>query len=559
MTTNTISQLPLHMLRESPINPRLTYHDASLAELADSIRRQGVLQPIIVRPIADEQHDLEHEYEIVFGHRRYRASQLAGQATVPALVRAMTDQQVALAQVAENLQREDVNPLEEAEGLARLRDAHSMSPPQIALAIGKSMSFVYNLLRLANASDDLRQAMTADAMPREVAVEVARLKAHPLQRAAIAALRQGDGWQSYRATKATIAGMFKLRIHSAPFDPGDATLTTAGACRPCPALAGNDEGLGSVLDADTCTNQACYQAKVQAHTARRAATLRAQGRTVLQGDEAKAEMGYANYAKHHTRASDLLLLGQDEDDPLVDLEGLLHDQWQRLQAAGLPVPEPVYIEQTDGTLGMFYRDADAELARKNWMKANAATATAAGANTPNTAAQAGRGDADDEDEQPDDRMAGWTPAERAATDGRAMQAARCAVIKRVLATPRSTDELRDIVLREVHLVGELDSLTADLMGLSAELRLAEDAAEAEGKNLSLREYWTARLASMTADQLAALVVGIAIEERLETVCYGGNNRPHAQIAVAVAARYGVDLAAVADELASEVADEAGGQ
>jgi ParB family chromosome partitioning protein len=139
---DTLSQLPANALRPGKYQPRTRMDEASLAELADSIRARGVIQPIIVRAVG------EGRYEILAGERRWRAARLAGLERVPAVVREVTDEAALGIGLIENIQREDLNPIEEANGLARLIREFQLTHDEVARAIGRSRVAVTNLLRL---------------------------------------------------------------------------------------------------------------------------------------------------------------------------------------------------------------------------------------------------------------------------------------------------------------------------------------------------------------------------------------------------------------------------
>lgn len=134
--------LRVEQLQSGKYQPRTHMDDASLASLAESIKAQGIMQPILVRRIDDAR------YEIVAGERRWRAARLAGLAEVPVLVREIPDESALAMALIENIQREDLNPLEEAQGLKRLLDEFSMTHQQAAEAVGRSRAAVTNLLRL---------------------------------------------------------------------------------------------------------------------------------------------------------------------------------------------------------------------------------------------------------------------------------------------------------------------------------------------------------------------------------------------------------------------------
>ena len=128
--------------------PRKQFDDAALLELSDSIKAHGVLQPLLVRPMADG------TYRLIAGERRYRASRMAGLREVPVTVREMTDEEEAIFALIENLQREDLNPMEEARGLKNLIDSFGLTQEQAAQRVGKSRSALTNALRLLNLPEE---------------------------------------------------------------------------------------------------------------------------------------------------------------------------------------------------------------------------------------------------------------------------------------------------------------------------------------------------------------------------------------------------------------------
>jgi len=150
------SVLPLSALRPGAYQPRTRMDEGSLYELAQSIRSQGVMQPILVRPVAEPGH-----YEIIAGERRFRAAQLAGLDEVPVLVKPVADEAAAVMALIENIQREDLNPLEEAQGLQRLVRDFGLTHEQAAQAVGRSRSAASNLLRLLNLAEAVQQMLMA--------------------------------------------------------------------------------------------------------------------------------------------------------------------------------------------------------------------------------------------------------------------------------------------------------------------------------------------------------------------------------------------------------------
>jgi len=147
--------LRLDTLQPGKYQPRTRMDEGSLYELAESIKAQGVMQPILVRPVGPGR------YEIIAGERRMRAARLAGLDEVPVLVRNVPDEAAAAMALIENIQREDLNPLEEAQGLKRLTDEFGLTHEQAAQAVGRSRSAASNLLRLLNLSEPVQQMLLA--------------------------------------------------------------------------------------------------------------------------------------------------------------------------------------------------------------------------------------------------------------------------------------------------------------------------------------------------------------------------------------------------------------
>ncbi|MCR2747378.1 ParB/RepB/Spo0J family partition protein [Limnobacter parvus] len=150
-----VMTLPLGKLQAGKYQPRSRMDESSLMELAESIKSQGIMQPILVRPIGSG------KYEIIAGERRFRASKLAGLAEVPVLVRAVPDESALAMALIENIQREDLNPLEEALGVQRLIREFNLTHEDAARAIGRSRSATSNMLRLLNLADPVQTMLLA--------------------------------------------------------------------------------------------------------------------------------------------------------------------------------------------------------------------------------------------------------------------------------------------------------------------------------------------------------------------------------------------------------------
>ncbi|PJK08037.1 chromosome partitioning protein ParB [Lysobacteraceae bacterium NML120232] len=181
-----LTRLPVRQLQPGQYQPRRTMDDAKLQELAESIKAQGVVQPIVVRSIDKD------KYEIVAGERRWRATQLAGLIEIPAVVRELDDRTVVAMALIENIQREDLNPLEEAEALQRLIDEFDLTHAQAAEAVGRSRAAVSNLLRLLELPAEIR----ALVQKREIEMGHARALLSLTPQAAIALAKQAaaEGW-----------------------------------------------------------------------------------------------------------------------------------------------------------------------------------------------------------------------------------------------------------------------------------------------------------------------------------------------------------------------------
>jgi ParB family chromosome partitioning protein len=149
------SALPVSQLQAGKYQPRTRMDEGALNELAASIKSQGVMQPVLVRPVDGGR------YEIIAGERRFRAAQIAGLEEIPVLVREVDDQAAAAMALIENIQREDLNPLEEAQGIARLISDFDFTHEQAASAVGRSRSAVSNLLRLVNLAQPVQTMLMA--------------------------------------------------------------------------------------------------------------------------------------------------------------------------------------------------------------------------------------------------------------------------------------------------------------------------------------------------------------------------------------------------------------
>jgi ParB family transcriptional regulator, chromosome partitioning protein len=185
-----LAKLPLDLLQRGRYQPRVDMRAETLTELADSIKAQGVVQPIVVRPVDLPANGQSQRYEIIAGERRWRAAQMAGLSEIPAVIRHIPDEAAIAVALIENIQRENLNPLEEARALSRLVSEFGLTHQQVAEAVGRSRAGVSNLLRLLELTPEVCEllerrtlemgharallALTQRRQQTEVAVLVAR-------------------------------------------------------------------------------------------------------------------------------------------------------------------------------------------------------------------------------------------------------------------------------------------------------------------------------------------------------------------------------------------------
>jgi ParB/RepB/Spo0J family partition protein len=322
--------VPLDTLRPSPLNPRKTFDEAELQQLADSLRSLGMCQPILVRavyktakgkwlPTTELNGGLRDAvaahppgYEIADGERRYRAAKLAGLVEVPVIVRELTDRQMLEIMIVSFEQRADVSPLEKAAGYQRLIDDHDATVEEIAAQVGRSVSTIRGLLKLSQLPRIAAQALAGGEIPLSTAELIARVPlASAREELALMVLcgdphgtitrsrlrqdgidaaellaesrEEGDEPLSFRATRELVEAKFTRELKQAPFSRKSIELLpAAGSCEACPKRTGNDpDAAGS--RADVCTDPACYAAKVEAHAEQQRAAAQASGKTVLDG------------------------------------------------------------------------------------------------------------------------------------------------------------------------------------------------------------------------------------------------------------------------------------
>jgi len=204
-STAGVRQIPIDLLEPGPFQPRGAMDQTALAELADSIRSRGILQPLLVRP----HPEADGRFQIIAGERRWRAAAIAGLHEAPALVRTLPDNEAMAAALVENLQRQDLNPIEEAEGYSRLLEEFRMTHAALSEAVGKSRAHVTNTLRLLNLPGPVQDAVRSGAVS---AGHARALLAHPEPEAALGVVMARG--LSVRQTEAMAAR--KPRVEQAP-------------------------------------------------------------------------------------------------------------------------------------------------------------------------------------------------------------------------------------------------------------------------------------------------------------------------------------------------------
>jgi len=356
----TFATLPLAAIASSLTNPRKTFNPSKLAELAESIKSSGVHQAILVRPLPGSRvEETSHEapppdseklyghvawltrkkavlptHEIVSGERRYRASQMAGLDTIPAMIRELTDDQVLEIQLVENLQRDDLTELEEAEGYEALMQHSSINADQVGGKIGKSRSYVYSRLKLLDLSQESKQALRDGKIDASRALLIARIPDSKLQIKALAYATKPE-WNnelpSVRSLQSWLKSNVMLRLENAIFKVTDVRLVeAAGSCADCPKRTGANPDLFTDVDsADICTDPACFHGKEEAHRAALVKKAENKGLRIVQDKEALEMIDGSNWREKPLGYTDLNAkrpdLSQEGERPITLAQALGKD------------------------------------------------------------------------------------------------------------------------------------------------------------------------------------------------------------------------------------------
>jgi len=308
-----MEKLPTKALYESLTNPRKIVDQARDGELQHSMMKHGVLQALLVR-LRPLESDSSKQYEVVLGSRRLRAATAIGLDEVPVTIAEMTDEEVEEAQLVENLQREDVHPLDEADGYRRLRE-RGVNVADMAAKVGRPAGYIYQRLQLCALSKAGREAFLGGKLSAASALVVARIPDEALQNKAVQQLVEPDfrgDLPTAREASRLVRERYMLRLADAPFKTDDPDLVDkAGACSVCPQRTGNQPELFDDVDSDDlCTAPNCYESKLDAHWKVVQADAREKGWEVITAAKALKEIfpygsdqvavgcGYVDMASH---------------------------------------------------------------------------------------------------------------------------------------------------------------------------------------------------------------------------------------------------------------------
>lgn len=290
----TATPIPLSLIDPPAFNPRSNFNPEALRELQDSIAAQGLIHPVsLLRQSGGR-------FELICGERRLRAFQALKRDTIPAFVRADLDEkQILSLRMAENLDRDQLSPLEESGGFQYMLDHGFQTVDEIAASLQCSRAKIYGRLKLLSLPDFVKQPLGAGVIDPSIALLIARIPDPDAQKEAAERILQTNYQDaeplSYRSAVRIIHEEYMIRLKDAPFDPEDKTLPPASssdthslspiACSKCPHRTGNLKKLGLLPDlkaTDICTNPRCFHAKAEATAERKAKQLQAKGAVLLE-------------------------------------------------------------------------------------------------------------------------------------------------------------------------------------------------------------------------------------------------------------------------------------
>lgn len=525
---------PLHAIN-SQTNPRRRrgLDLDSLRALADSILAHGLGNPILVRPLpaarVEETSDMDPRpaYEVIAGERRWRAAQLAELAEMPMFVRHMDDQAVLEMQLVENIEREDLDAMEEAEGFALLRDKLGYTVEQIAQRMGKGRgeSYVRKRMKLLDLTPASREAMYDGTLQLSTGLLVSRMSEKD-QVDAVKLIKSmerslpGDRTEPapYREVVRALFNKFHLVLDNAPFDIQDPGLVlTAGACSSCPKRTGANPDLFGDADHNAenqCTDSACWGEKKTAHVARAVADAKARGLTVM--DESEAEKLLPSpYTRHVDGYEKLTDTAYIENEGTEQQREVTYADALRAQGRKAPKPTVVIHPHTGKVFEVIPEDVAEKLVPS----------------VSDDAAPKG-------DRPPAHQAPERSDEHRALLDTHVRRALFYRLFESVRQRPRTLDDLR---LAAIGLMCQTDDAhphTEAFMGWS-------ECVDADDPQEWLRE----KIDGLDADQLGQLITMAAMEQAVDW--YNGHISSAAQ-EQAFFESHGLDILAVRDKVQEDL-------
>ena len=270
---NGIQLINLSEIRPSKLNPRKTFSEDSIAELAESIGNMGVLQPIIVRPIPDK----KTKFEIVCGERRYRASIVAGHETIPAILRVLTDTDAFELMITENLQREDVKPLEEAEAYQKLITKMKYDITSLCHRFAKSETYIRHRIKLNDLIPDFRNLLESEEINISMALEICKIDDKYQRLFFDECYAKESYWgqpKNLKEIKYKIANNFTNLLSTAKFSLINDEFSHAGPCSTClKNTACNGLLFPDEPESGRCMDKECFDSKTKQHIISLAKTI----------------------------------------------------------------------------------------------------------------------------------------------------------------------------------------------------------------------------------------------------------------------------------------------
>lgn len=516
----------------------------SLNALAASIKAQGLGQAILVRPLPASRledtagMDPRPIYEVIAGERRWRACQIAGLGTMPMLVRDMTDAAVLEMQLVENVEREDLDDMEEAEGFERLRRDLGYTVEQIAqrIAHGKGESYVYKALRLCELTPQSREAMYEGAngapaiLGRSTGLLVARYKPEQQQEVIefIASQAGADGEpMPFRQIAPKVFKRFNLALASAPFDiKADALVAECPACTSCPKRSGAQADIfGDGGADDSCTDPVCFDGKREAHIVLVRKKAQKDGFKVIDGDEARSAKPspFTKVISGYVRLTDVAETEKGNDG--VERDVTFED---KLRSLGKKAPKPrIFIDpHTGAAVQVITADLAEKLvppAEEPPKKAGKKAKPAAYAYDPD-----GQHDGDEEE----DALSDWR-IERAVT---------VRIFDAIRTRERTLDDAK-LLLKAIFRLAEAGE-EGTLPRLEAYLGWQSDLDGREGPEAL--GIISAKVDAMLPEQIGQALVMAAVEATIND--FDLTRAQHLELARA----YGIDVLAVRDKVAEDL-------